>query len=204
MGFTANVVDGNIILAAWGNEVRDRTLQVFATEAERDAQWAAPPNGAHCVTADTYVIWVREGSAWVPVVPRLMYLHIDRGPAESGDIGGQTPIAQTPSTLFKAGWAYFMRGKIGVVSRAAGNSYPVGQLAPVGGGAEFANTLIQIPQPGLTMSLDVAGWYYPAADITTQLQFRIYNATGTPFHYYLAATWPAEVSVIGYGPKANQ
>jgi len=64
MGYTPNVVDGNIILASWGNEVRDRTRQVFATAAERDAQWAAPPNGAECVTLDTGTTWYRLAGAW--------------------------------------------------------------------------------------------------------------------------------------------
>lgn len=64
MAFTPNVVDGNIILASWGNEIRDRTRQVFATPAERDAQWAAPPNGATCVTLDKFDIWDRIAGVW--------------------------------------------------------------------------------------------------------------------------------------------
>jgi hypothetical protein len=65
MGFTNNVVDGQIILAAWGNEIRDRTVQVFATVAERDSQWATAPNGAMCVTVDTNTLWQRAGGIWV-------------------------------------------------------------------------------------------------------------------------------------------
>lgn len=67
MGFTANVVDGNIILASWGNEIRDRTVQVFATAAERDQQWAAPPTGAVCITVDNGFIWKRSAGRWAPV-----------------------------------------------------------------------------------------------------------------------------------------
>jgi hypothetical protein len=67
MGFTPNVVDGNIILASWGNDgIRDRTLQVFATAAERDQQWPAAPNGAICVTLDTGQHWRHLGGAWYP------------------------------------------------------------------------------------------------------------------------------------------
>jgi hypothetical protein len=69
MGFTPNVVDDNIILAQWGNEVRDRTAQVFSTAAERDSQWAAPPNGAICVTLDTNTLWRRAAGAWVAQSP---------------------------------------------------------------------------------------------------------------------------------------
>jgi hypothetical protein len=67
MAFTPNVVDGNIILAAWGNEIRDRSVQVFATVAERDAQWPAPPRGAVCVTLDTDTLWKRGAAAWVAI-----------------------------------------------------------------------------------------------------------------------------------------
>lgn len=69
MAFTPNVVDGNIILASWGNEVRDRSCQVFATAAERNSQWAAPPNGAICVTLDTNTLWRRVAGAWAAQSP---------------------------------------------------------------------------------------------------------------------------------------
>lgn len=69
MGFTPNVVDGNIILASWGNEIRDRSCQVFATVAERDSQWAAPPNGAICVTLDTNTLWRRAAGVWAAQSP---------------------------------------------------------------------------------------------------------------------------------------
>lgn len=82
MGFTNNVVDGNIILAAWGNEIRDRTAQVFATAAERDSQWAAPPNGALAVTLDTGRLWRRLAAKWVP--DRAL---VTEGAANSGQIG---------------------------------------------------------------------------------------------------------------------
>lgn len=52
MGLIADVVTGNVIASAWGNAIRDRTAQHFASRAERDAQWAARPVGAVCVTDD--------------------------------------------------------------------------------------------------------------------------------------------------------
>ena len=98
MGFTANVVDGNPILAAWGNEIRDRTLQVFATVAERDQQWpaASAPAGAHCVTVDTMTRWQIKSGAWVNTTPvqslgRMTFT----GP--SGSIGTGTGPTKIPN-----------------------------------------------------------------------------------------------------------
>lgn len=84
MAFTPNVVDGNVILAQWGNEVRDRTSQVFATAAERDAQWAAPPNGATCITLDTATQWRRLAGAWTAVQPGTVVTSTTWGPLGNG------------------------------------------------------------------------------------------------------------------------
>ena len=66
MALTPNVVDGQIILASWGNAIRDRTIQRFATPAERDALWPAATAGAgaYCVTVDTLTVWVSSGTVW--------------------------------------------------------------------------------------------------------------------------------------------
>ena len=65
MGLTPTVIDGAIIETAWGNEIRDRTFQVFASAAERDAQWLTPPNGAICITLDTNYWFIRTAAGWV-------------------------------------------------------------------------------------------------------------------------------------------
>jgi len=67
MGLTANVVAGATIQSAWGNQIRDRTLQVFADPTERDAQWTNPPDGAHCLTLNQLGVWVRASGVWVPL-----------------------------------------------------------------------------------------------------------------------------------------
>jgi hypothetical protein len=66
---TADVALATNIDPVWGNEIRDRTTQVFASVAERDAQWLNPPNGSVCVTLDTYTRWRRQAGAWVNVDP---------------------------------------------------------------------------------------------------------------------------------------
>ena len=66
MGLTPNVVANTPILSTWGNEVRDRSLQNFATAAERAAQWLAPPEGAISYLRDVDRIDVYTGTAWTP------------------------------------------------------------------------------------------------------------------------------------------
>lgn len=68
MALTPTVVPGGPITSGWGNEIRDRTVQVFANAAERDS-WTSPPNGAICVLTDSYVIQQRISGAWVNVAP---------------------------------------------------------------------------------------------------------------------------------------
>ena len=73
MALIANVTPGNIIDAnAWGNPIRDRTCQVFASVTERDQQWptGSAPDGAVCLTRDTYTVWKNlAGTGWRPVAP---------------------------------------------------------------------------------------------------------------------------------------
>lgn len=64
MALIPNVVDGNVILASWGNAIRDVTRELFASKAELDAQWSTAPNGAHAVTLDTGYVWERRAGAW--------------------------------------------------------------------------------------------------------------------------------------------
>jgi hypothetical protein len=45
---TVDVAAGQKVASTWGNELRDRSCQVFASAAERDAQWPTAPVGAIC------------------------------------------------------------------------------------------------------------------------------------------------------------
>ena len=87
--------DSNRVTSAWGNEIRDRTLQVFASVAERDAQWSAPPNGAEAITLDTNTLWLRRAGAWSPI------LNLAAGSVASGDSplpsGGVKDICTSPT-----------------------------------------------------------------------------------------------------------
>jgi hypothetical protein len=65
MALTAAVVPGNTIMATWGNEIRNRTIQVFASDVEMQA-WAAP-NGALCYRTDQRRYYTRTSNAWQPL-----------------------------------------------------------------------------------------------------------------------------------------
>jgi len=64
MALTPNVAAGALIQSAWGNEIRDRTVQRFATFAELTAGWPDAAKGAVAVTLDTLTVWVHTGTAW--------------------------------------------------------------------------------------------------------------------------------------------
>lgn len=59
---------GEEVLAADFNPyVQQQTVPQFTNTAQRDAQWAAPPVGALCVTQDTLTQWIWTGTAWQQV-----------------------------------------------------------------------------------------------------------------------------------------
>ena len=58
-----DVVDGEIIEAAWGNEIRNRTITPFADVASLKA-WAAPNGSTAWVTATKQFYWRRDGAWW--------------------------------------------------------------------------------------------------------------------------------------------
>ena len=69
MSKTADVSGGTTILTAWGNEVRDRTVQVFASTAERDAAYPIPNRGQCCYIYSGDIaegLYTFDGVAWRP------------------------------------------------------------------------------------------------------------------------------------------
>lgn len=63
-GWQANVVAGAPILSAWGNTLRDRSVVVFDTAAQRDTQVPAPTPGMTCYILATGELLVYAGTAW--------------------------------------------------------------------------------------------------------------------------------------------
>lgn len=69
-GYQANVVANTPILASWGNLIRDRTVMVFASTAERDAAIPAPQAGMICYVVGQQFPLRQYGGAttgWTPI-----------------------------------------------------------------------------------------------------------------------------------------
>src|SRR5262245_46535677 len=58
-------VGEEVLAADFNTYVQQQTVPAFPNTATRDTQWTSPPNGAVCVTTDTYTLWMRQAGAWV-------------------------------------------------------------------------------------------------------------------------------------------
>lgn len=63
-GYQPNVVAGAPILSSWGNTIRDRSVMVFDTAAQRDTQIPAPTAGMVCYVLATGELLQYSGVAW--------------------------------------------------------------------------------------------------------------------------------------------
>ena len=169
---TVDVAAGQKIASVWGNETRDRALQVFASNAERDAQWAGAPNGAHCVTLDTYTVWLRQAGAWVTLSPPQLIA----GACPGGNIpnGAQVAtgsIASLPAGLWLISYTVYM------ISSAPMSGT---QLKLFLGGSQVFQTFVT-PQATLG-SFGLQAYINVAA--AAQLQVLIANASGVQISTY--------------------
>jgi hypothetical protein len=64
-----NVVPGEPVESSWGNDIRDRTLQRYASQAARDASIITPASGDTAYLLDLYALTQFDGSQWAPVAP---------------------------------------------------------------------------------------------------------------------------------------
>jgi hypothetical protein len=174
MSKTLDVVAGNIIDDAWGNEIRDRTLQVFATVAERDSQWPTAPNGATCVTLDTGRQWIRIAGGWQPAWPRLVSA---LALSTTGTVTSTTPIdvpGASISVPLYSGRAYRIAGWVCVLNNGTANTVVNLYVTDV------ANTVIIGPAnmiaPGFYLTIPVEVFHQPT--VATSYKLRISNSGG--------------------------
>lgn len=64
MSRTPDVAPDQLIQSSWGNEIRNRTVQVFANYAEVKSGWTSPPEGAHAMTLDDGRVYRRWNGRW--------------------------------------------------------------------------------------------------------------------------------------------
>jgi hypothetical protein len=57
------VVGEEVLAADFNSYIQQQVVPQFPNTATRDG-WTAPPNGALCVTVDTYTVWLRQAGAW--------------------------------------------------------------------------------------------------------------------------------------------
>lgn len=91
-------VQGEEVLAAdFNSYVQNQLTPTFTGTAQRDAQWASPPNGAVCITVDTGAFWQRIGGVWYKPFSQLGYAQTTA--ATNGITGAGADIAGLSVTL---------------------------------------------------------------------------------------------------------
>lgn len=101
-GLIPDVVDGQLIEAAWGNAIRDRTVERFDTYAALVAQWGSAAVGSVAVTMDNGWMWYRKNATatgWVPIshLPPVATINLTgTGIATTPVVVGQFSIAAVP------------------------------------------------------------------------------------------------------------
>lgn len=95
-------VDEVLTAANVNSYLMDQAVPQFASPAARDTQWPAPPNGAMCVTVDTFTVWQRISGSWLAVAPVRKTWAVQEatiGGSVGGtitQIGGPLTVASTP------------------------------------------------------------------------------------------------------------
>jgi hypothetical protein len=63
----ANVVSGNTITSTWGNQIRDRTIQRYASATARATAHPSPTAGDLSYLTDVDDIALYDGANWIPL-----------------------------------------------------------------------------------------------------------------------------------------
>jgi hypothetical protein len=113
MALTPNVASAAPITSAWGNEIRDRSVQVFASAAARAAAWTSPPEGAVSYLADVDALDFWTGSAWRRTG------HLVQGGTTIVTTNGSGDAVINYPTAFRAGTIPVVSINIGDESQAA-------------------------------------------------------------------------------------
>ena len=79
-----NVISGEVIESDWGNSIRDRTVQRYASAAARSASHATPVQGDLSFLSDTGKVYVYYSGSW---------RQFDADHASSHNMGGTDPLA---------------------------------------------------------------------------------------------------------------
>ena len=189
MVLTPNVVAGATIQSAWGNTIRDRTLQVFTDATERDAQWTNPPEGAHCLTLSTLAVWVRASGVWVPLAAdgRPIGL-LTLATTGSATTTAPVPIGSPFSFTLAASRCVGIQMST-LQQRGDATGQVRAEVAIDGVGTRCARISHHDTLGGPGQSLDGALGYKDLAAGLHQAQFRILSPTANPTAQVVAGSW---------------
>lgn len=76
------VIEEKFTSADANGYLMDQAVPRFTNTTQRDGQWPSPPDGAMCVTTDTFTRWFRKSGVWqpVPTAPSSARVGISGGP----------------------------------------------------------------------------------------------------------------------------
>lgn len=203
-GYVNDVANAGVLDPAWGNAVRDRALQVFASTALRDAAIPSPQAGQIAVTTDTGSFWVYMGATdgWRPPW-NTPWGSIAKAVITASQLGFSAVVDATSlTTTFTAvaNRQYFLRAWVPVTKHTAGGDLLV--LITDGANAEKARGRITCATDG-GLYLCEATLYetYTAGSITRKV--RVQASTGTGDVNYTNSDSVAFISVTDVGPNGN-
>lgn len=114
-------VGEEVLAADFNTYVQQQVVPQFTTAAQRDSQWASPPNGARCVTVDTNTEWQRINNTWY--APFQVLGSADTT-GNSGAISAEVTIGNAVAVTLPAQrrllLSAYVRGVNGSVATAAG------------------------------------------------------------------------------------
>lgn len=189
-GYQANVVAGAPILSSWGNTIRDRTVMVFATTAERDSSIGAPTAGMECFVTATNTLYIHNGTSWWPY-PR-------------GMLAQGSATANTGTTTTNVTWITLPAVTMDAVRRVKLSAYGVLQCAGAIGDTaaleimEGATTLqssvtrFNVTGGGSQTGLALLTQFVPSAAAHTY-SLRVRQVAGTGVLGAAATTMPAQL-----------
>jgi len=164
MALTSSVAPNTPILSAWGNEIRDRTVQQFPDQANLQAQWPDAPNGAVAITLDRSQLWIKRaggGTGW-------QLANTSRGIRSS---------IWSPNWFAVPDMASGGRWGIGpAFSLFTGRLYSVtftmrqqGSAVAAGGGTLGGTLLLDGPDP----DQEVCAWGHPVTQVAPAVRFSV-------------------------------
>lgn len=143
----------------------DQTVPRFTTTTERDGQWPSPPNGAMCITVDTYRRWLRWKGVWIREAPAVLYRSSSTSTAESANWSTTAITIINAGTIpVYVGRAYRCHATIPLVAR--GTTGTIGWLCrlQIGGAVVQSHEVIGGTNYNVTYHGDLDFVHVPTVD----------------------------------------